>query len=124
MSLDALQNRQGKRDLAQFICNRGRGKVVNKCLAIVDELATAEAKLERFQKSRLQLLREMHKGECVAECNGQWLAAAINLLKRNEIAVNFFAQAVYILLEQGRQKYRNLYIHGVANCGKSFFFHR
>lgn len=119
MSLAASQNRQGKRDLAQFICNRG-GKVVEECLAIADELATAEAKFERSQKSRLQLLREMHEGECLAECNGQWLAAAINLLQRNEIAVNCFAQAVFVLLQQGRGKYRNLYIHGVANCGKSF----
>ena len=34
--------------------------------------------------------------------------------------MNCFAQAVFVLLQQGRGKYRNLYIHGVANCGKSF----
>ena len=39
---------------------------------------------------------------------------------RNEISVSVFAQAVFTLLEKGRGKYRNIFIHGVANCGKSF----
>ena len=46
--------------------------------------------------------------------------AAVHLLTRNEISVSVFAQAVFTLLEKGRGKYRNIFIHGVANCGKSF----
>ena len=52
----------------------------------------------------------MKKGECVTECSGQWLQAANNLLKRNEIPVRDFVQAIYLLLEKDRGKYRNLYI--------------
>ena len=119
MSVAASQNREGKKDLAEFICNRG-GKVVDECLAIAHELATAEAKYARSQKSRIELLREMHTGECVVQCNGKWLEAATHLLNKNETSVSVFAQAVHALLEKGRGKYRNIFIHGVANCGKSF----
>ena len=62
----------------------------------------------------------MKKSECVTECNGQWLQAAYNLLQSNETPVRDFVQAIYVLLEKGRGKNRNLYIHGPANCGKTF----
>ena len=119
LSIAASQNREGKTELAEFICNRG-GKAVDECLAIAQELATAEAKYERSQKTRMQLLHESYSAECVSNCEGKWLEAAVNLLNRNEISVSVFAQAVLTLLEKGRGKYRNLFIHGVADCGKSF----
>lgn len=119
MSIAASQNREGKTDLAEFICNRG-GKTVDDCLAIAQELATAEAKFTRSQKTRIELLRENYTGECVANCNGKWMDAAVQLLNRNEISLSVFAQALFTLLEKGRGKYRNIFIHGVANCGKSF----
>ena len=53
MSVAATQNREGKKDLAQFICNRG-GKVVDECLAIAHELDTAEEKFKRSQKTQIQ----------------------------------------------------------------------
>ena len=119
MSIAAEQNREGKRDLAMFICNRG-SKTVDECLAIASELACAEEKYARSQKTRIELLQEMKERECITECNGQWLQAAYNLLQRNEIPVRDFVQTIYVLLEKGRGKYRNLYIHGPANCGKTF----
>ena len=119
MSIAASQNREGKTDLAQFICNRG-GKAVDECLAVAHELPTAEAKFARSKKTRIELLHDNYTGECVAECNGEWMGAAVHLLTRNEISVSVFAQAVFTLLEKGRGKYRNIFIHGVANCGKSF----
>ena len=77
-------------------------------------------KYARTQKSRLQLLQEMKDTNCVAGCNGQWLQTAYTLLQKNEIAVNVFSKAVFTLLEQGRGNYRNLFIYGAANCGKTF----
>ena len=118
MSIAASQNREGKTDLAQFICNRG-GKAVDECLAVAHELPIAEAKFARSKKTRIELLHGNYTGECVAECNGEWMGAAVHLLTRNEISVSVFAQAVFTLLEKGRGKYRNIFIHGVANCGKS-----
>ncbi|CAH3185619.1 unnamed protein product, partial [Porites evermanni] len=55
----AAQNREGKTELAEFICNRG-GKAVDECLAIAQELATAEAKYERSLKTCMQLLHESY----------------------------------------------------------------
>ena len=78
-------------------------------------LATAEAKYERSQKTRMQLLHESYSAECVSNCEGKCLEAAVNLLNRNEISVSVFAQAVLTLLEKGRGKYRNLFIHGAVS---------
>lgn len=119
MALAASQNREGKIDLAEFICNRG-SKVVDECLAIAKELGSAEEKFARSQKTRIQLLEEAHASECANGCNGQYLEAATNLLERNEIPVSAFAKAIYSALDLGRGKYRNVFIHGPANCGKSF----
>ena len=38
-------------------------------------------------------------------------------------AVDEFATAVYELLRYGRGKFRNIFIHGPANCRKLFLFH-
>jgi len=119
MAFAAAQNREGKKDLAEFICSRG-GKAVDECIAVAMELSTAEEKYARSQKTRLQLLHEMGDGQCIDGCHGQWLEAAYVLLRKNEIEVSVFSKAVYALLEKGRGKYRNLFIHGAANCGKSF----
>ena len=70
MAFAAAQNREGKKDLSEFICNRG-GKAVDECLAVALELSTAEEKYARSQKSPLQLLQEIKEGDCVAGCNGQ-----------------------------------------------------
>ena len=48
------------------------------------------------------------------------LTAAKQLLQRHEIEERSFCNAIYNALEKGRGKYRNVYIHGPANCGKSF----
>ena len=61
MSIAALQNRDGKTDLAEFICNRG-GKTVDDCLTIAQELATAEAKFTNMsyhQRMNTQLYAQM-----------------------------------------------------------------
>ena len=49
MAFAAAQNREGKKDLAEFICNRG-GKAVDECIAVAMELSTAEEKYARSQK--------------------------------------------------------------------------
>ena len=91
-----------KARLSQFMCNRVV-KVVDECFAIADELATAKPKFERSQKSCLQLLTEMHKGECVVKCNGQWLAAAINLLLGNESSELFCPSRLHTVTTQQRE---------------------
>ena len=62
----------------------------------------------------------MAEGDCVKECNWRWRQAATRLLENNSIDVTFFSKAIYTLLELGRGKYRNVFIYGPANCGKTF----
>ena len=94
MAFAAAQNREGKKDLAEFICNRG-GKAVDECIAVAMELSTAEEKYARSQKTRLQLLHEMGDGQCIDGCHGQWLEAAYVLLRKNEIEVSVFFKTIF-----------------------------
>ena len=67
----------------------------------------------------MQLLEESAANACVDGCNGQWISAASEILV-NDIGIESFSSAVYNALRHGRGKYRNVYIFGPANCGKTF----
>ena len=119
VSLAAAQVREGKTALAEFIANRG-SKAVDEAIQLAKEFAEAETRLNRSKKTRIELLEEELTGECIEGCEGRWLRAAEELLQRHEIEKRSFCNAIYSALEKGRGKYRNVYIHGPANCGKSF----
>ena len=89
-------------------------------LAVAKEFQDAEEKLARMQKSCVDLLNEAKEGKCMDGCDGKWLLAAQQLLESNSIPVKSFCRAVYIALEKGREKYQNIFIYGLANCGKTF----
>ncbi len=112
------QNREGKSALAEFIANRNNK--VDEALAVAKEFSEAEAKFLRSKKSRIQLLHEAREGNCIEGCDGAWLEAALKALRNNGIAVETFCTALYIALKKGRGKYRNIFIHGPANSGKTF----
>ena len=119
MALAASWKGQGKNDLAEFVSNRG-SKVVNDVLETAKELSCAQERLIRSKKSRIELLNEHLKKECKEECNGSWPRAANEILESNDICRSEFASAMYEALSKGRGKYRNVYIYGPANCGKTF----
>ena len=122
LQLLALANKQkmeGKCDLAQFIANRG-SKAVDEALSVGWELEEAEKTLERNKLSRIDILYRHLGDECVAGCAGQWIEMAKEVLDRNNIRREDFAQAVHTLLEKGRGKYRNVYLKGPCNCAKTF----
>ena len=52
-------------------------------------------------------------------CEGQWLLMATDILARNGIDIDYFTESVRVLLEQGCGKYRNVYLKGPVNCGKT-----
>ncbi len=62
----------------------------------------------------------IHVLHFVYGCEGDWLSAAQEILQSNNIGTEIFATAIYDALKNGRGKYRNVYIHGPANCGKTF----
>ena len=45
---------------------------------------------------------------------------AKEVLARNSIVRDDFAEAVGLLLDKGRGKYLNVYLKGPCNCGKTF----
>ena len=112
------QKREGKTDLAEFIANRG-AKAVDEALRVGWELEEAEGKMERSKKSRAEILYSQLRKECVVGCDRRWLQMALNLLERNNIAGDEFSE-IRNPLDKGRGKYRNLYLKGPSNCGKTF----
>ena len=57
---------------------------------------------------------------CSDGCGDRWLTAVVEVLESNGILVSAFCSAVYAALKDGRGKYRNVFIHGPANSGKTF----
>lgn len=119
IGLAVEQKKEGKTKLAEFIANRG-SKVVEEALQLAKEFDEAPAKLLRKAKSRIEILRQAYDSTCVEECKGQWIHSALTLLAKNEIPLDSFCAAIYDALENGRGKYRNIYIYGPANTGKTF----
>ena len=119
VSVAVVQVREGKTTLAEFIANQG-SKAVDEAIRLAKELAKAKARLNQSRKSRIELLQEELTSECIDGCEGKSLTAAKHLLQRHKIEERSFCNAIYNALEKGRGRYRNVYIHGPANCGKSF----
>ena len=81
------------------------------------ELANSGEKMRRSMLSRIEILQEARDTPCV--CSGRYIQCAYDILLNNGIDICAFATSVYVLLQQGRGKYRNLMIVGPANCGKT-----
>ena len=84
------------------------------------EMEKASEVLERNKLTRLQILEKCLEGPCTAECNGQWIQCAKQLLRWNHMPIEVFTEAVRNLIEQGRGKCRNILIKGPVNTGKTF----
>lgn len=120
LAMAASQERTGNTDLAEFIANRG-SRVVNEALDLAQELQDAEEKQKRLSKSRIDILEEELKKECVKGCeNKKWLKSALQILQRNDIDVTTYCRAIFRALDKGRGKYTNIYIFGPANTAKTF----
>ena len=119
MALAASLESEGNCSLAECIANKGT-KCVDNTLALSKELAEAKYKLERANLTRVEILAAARINPCIEGCDGVWIESAEQVLQQNRIDASVFATAVYDLLKNGRGKFRNIYIHGPANCGKSF----
>ena len=119
LALAKRQKTEGKTDLAQFIVNRGK-KAVEEAIKTGWEIEESEEKLKRQQMSRLEILQAALEGDCTHNCNGRWLTMAKDILDRNGITQTEFGAAVHELLDKGRGKYRNIFLKGGANRGKTF----
>lgn len=68
----------------------------------------------------MEILKSAFSQDCMENCEGCWLSMALDILQRNGIPWNEFSTAVCKLLEKGRGKYRNIFLKGGANQGKTF----
>lgn len=118
-ALAAEQKKEGKTDVAEFLVNR-TPRAVADIITTAWEIENAQETLERSKQSRIDLLIGAKNSACVEGCNGDWLSCALEILQRNGVSREFFANAVRELLRKGRGKYRNVMIVGPANCGKTF----
>ena len=113
------QRENGKTDLVEFILNR-TPKALADLLDTTLKMKCATEKLARTQKTRIEILTEAFSSICPAGCNGLWLKCAREVLAKNGIDINEFANLVKESLTKGRGKHRNLMIVGPASCGKTF----
>jgi hypothetical protein len=70
-ALADAQNKEGKKDLANFILCRSN-KAIQELIDYTWRLQNARAKLDRKKKSRIDLLRDARSAECVDGWNGEW----------------------------------------------------
>ena len=112
---------EGQMDVANFIMSKS-SKVLNELIDKTWKMQTANEKLEREKKSRMDILREKLADDCSPGCNKLWLKCSLEVLRKNKVHPFVYAAAMRDLLTKGRGKFRNLMIIGPANCGKTFMF--
>ena len=116
-----MQKNEGKTVVAEFIANRGT-KIVQEALDLAREFDEAPKNWHEYRRAVCRLLQEVYSGQCEVDCNGKWLECGLELLARHEIELSSFCSAIYKALSLGRGKYRNVYVYGLSNSGKSFIF--
>ena len=112
------QKINGKTDVALYVLNN-----ITKAVKIVQtswEMSSAVSDVEHQNKTRIQIIQDVLKEDCVAGCGGEWKQRAIETLERNNICPTEFALAIKTALEKGRGKNRNILIVGPTDCGKTF----
>ena len=95
-----FQRSEGKTDLAEFLVNRGT-RIVNKLIGTTWEMQNAQTRLERSEKSRMELLQMAYEEDCICETTGEWRLFAMELLSNNDIERETFTNSIKIALEKG-----------------------
>ena len=81
-------------------------------------MQNGKARIQRMNKTRVDILEEHSHKECV--CLGEWLRSANEIFNFNDISKREFARAIRTALEKGRRKKQSIILAGTTNCGKSF----
>jgi len=114
------RKKNGEGDLHSFILGKSP-KALSDLVSTTWRLEKAPVTLERKQKARLEVIREIDKNStCVEGCNDTWYGKALEVLTGNNIDPLYFAGVMRRAFQKGRQKNTNILITGPTNCGKSF----
>ena len=109
-------DKEGDRGLLAFLLEH---KSVEEFLSKVNKALMSGEILRRQSLGRLGVLREASEESCSCEEEGLWLRLAKQTLERNGVA-GAFQRQIYMALEKGRGKPRNIFLIGPTTCGKSW----
>ena len=105
-------------ELSEFFHNRKKAKI-QELIRNTWDIEASDSLIQRETMSRMEILAN-YRNEVECGCNGKWLELALQTLRNNNITRKHFSDAMVDLLENGRQKRKNIYIMGESNCAKSF----
>lgn len=74
----------GKTDLAEFIFAKSP-KALHDLISSIWEMNEALARIERNQKSRMEVLEEILRQQRYYDCQGEWLRCAREVLKNKKL---------------------------------------
>ena len=119
-ALAQTQKSESKNDLFTFLINK-TSKKIEELICTTWEITNSLSEMKRSRKSSLEILRDCLQNGCVQNCNNIiWYFSALQTLQPIDISVEEFRSVVKELLHKGRGKFRNIFIAGSANCGKTF----
>ena len=85
------QKGEGKTDLAEFLINRNPRTVAD-VMQSTWEIEESKAKLERGEKTRMELMQEARMAECAPGCDGNWYDCAKEILDKKGLTVEYFVK--------------------------------
>lgn len=110
----------GERDFSRMILNlgeKGRRDIIRDAW----KMAASAANVVSFEKTRLDILREIGSNQSNCICGGgKWLVLACDLLEKNNLDLKKVCSQFYNAIKYGRSKHNNVMIVGESNCGKTF----
>ena len=105
--------------LKSFLANRGEART-SELINLAWDIEEAPSKLKRLETNRIQMLRDAAATHCTCPSPALWHGLALQVLRRNNIPVDTYTQALLASLTLGRGKFRNIMLIGNTNCAKTF----
>ena len=93
-TLTETQIKEGKTNFYDFIITKG-SKKISHLITKTLELQNAPSDLHRLPKSRIDILQECLKTECVGGCNNEWYQSEKETYGENNVIVETFSSSAW-----------------------------
>ena len=103
MQVALQRSTNGEKDLQGFILNK-TPKALADLICTTWRMQEAAQTVAREKTTRIEVIRNHAKGECVPNCNGEWFRCAKEVLRNNNINIFYFVCALRNCFIKGRQK--------------------